>query len=149
MAWFPHYANIRALWHLKWRGANLFRAAMYADSDHHGYNENEVFKNFNLSMMYMDIENALAADMYVIGDWHLLCDQSPPAQVNAAVEFFSEISSRYASEPGLIYEIATNPAGTPPGKTFMIMPTRSARPFAKMRRGPLSWWARPNSPLMF
>lgn len=111
LIWFPQYANSRALADLRARGANLFRAAMYADSVHEGFNENETTRRLNRSLMYLAIENALAADMYVIVDWHLLLDRNPLFTVEAAKEFFDDISSRYAGQPGLIYEICNEPNG--------------------------------------
>jgi aryl-phospho-beta-D-glucosidase BglC (GH1 family) len=111
LIWFPQYVNIRAMADLRSRGANLFRAAMYADSLHEGYNDNEISKRLNFSLMCLAIENALAADMYIIVDWHLLQDKNPLVTVEAARVFFNEISSRYPDQPGLIYEICNEPSG--------------------------------------
>lgn len=111
LVWFPEYANFRALMDLRSRGANLFRAAMYADSIHEGYNENEISKRLNRSLLYLAVENALAADMYVIVDWHILLDQNPLLTVDAAVEFFDEVSSLYPDNPAIIYEICNEPNG--------------------------------------
>jgi aryl-phospho-beta-D-glucosidase BglC (GH1 family) len=111
LIWYPQYINYRALLDLRNRGANILRAAMYADSIYEGYNENEITKRLNLSLIYLAIENALATDMYVIVDWHLLLDKNPLFTVKAAMEFFNEISSRYPNHPGLLYEICNEPNG--------------------------------------
>jgi aryl-phospho-beta-D-glucosidase BglC (GH1 family) len=109
--WYPEYINAGALKTLKERGANLFRAAMYADSSYDGYNHNEFDKKFNETMLYLAVENALAEDMYVIADWHILIDKTPLKNMDAAVDFFKRLSKRFANEPGVIYEICNEPNG--------------------------------------
>lgn len=111
LVWYPQYVNARALFDLKSRGANLFRAAMYSDSGSGGYNENPEAKRLNTMYLYLAVENALAADMYAIVDWHLLMDENPMKTVDSAVEFFDAISRRYADEPGVLYEICNEPNG--------------------------------------
>jgi endoglucanase len=111
LTWYPEYVNAGALEFTKEQGANLFRAAMYSDDYSGGYLHSDIERKFNASVMYIAIENALAADMYVIADWHLLMDENPLQQTDAAVEFFSELSKRYAAEPGIIYEICNEPNG--------------------------------------
>ncbi len=111
LMWYPEYINARALADLKMRGANLFRAAMYADSHNGGYNENEQSRMLNKLFLFMAVENTLANDMYVIIDWHLLKDENPLKTVDEAVEFFAELSYRYQGEPGVIYEICNEPNG--------------------------------------
>jgi hypothetical protein len=59
----------------------------------------------------MALENTLGADMYAIVDWHVLRDENPLKYVREAVNFFEEVSSRYADEPGVIYEICNEPNG--------------------------------------
>jgi hypothetical protein len=111
LTWYPEYVNSGALAFAKEQGANLFRAAMYSDDYSGGYLHSEIERKFNKAVMYIAIENALEADMYVIADWHLLMDENPLKQTDAAVEFFSELSKRYANEPGIIYEICNEPNG--------------------------------------
>ncbi len=111
LTWYPQYINARALNSLKERGANLFRAAMYADSLHGGYNENDQSRTLNKLFLFMAVENSLANDMYVIIDWHLLKDETPLLNVDRAVEFFEEMSFRYWEEAGVIYEICNEPNG--------------------------------------
>jgi len=111
LQWYPEYTNSRALVTTKEYGANLFRAAMYADSSLGGYCQDEESAVYNKKMLYSTIENALAADMYVIADWHLLKDENPLSLVSKAIPFFDELSQFYADEPGVIYEICNEPNG--------------------------------------
>jgi len=112
LQWYPEYTNYRALTTTKEYGANLFRAAMYADSTLNGYCQDEESAAYNKKMLYNTIENALAADMYVIADWHILDDENPLSLTDKAVAFFDELSQYYADEPGVIYEICNEPNGS-------------------------------------
>lgn len=111
ITWYPEYTSYGAIQTTKEYGANLFRVAMYSDNAPGGYNYNETSAQFNRAVLYTAIENALAADMYVIADWHLLEDQNPLHQTDSAMLFFDELSARYAQEPGVIYEICNEPNG--------------------------------------
>jgi len=111
LQWYPQYTNYKALVTTKEYGANLFRAAMYVDSDLDGYSQDEKSAAYNKMMLYNAIENALAADMYVIADWHLLEDENPQSLINKAIPFFDELSQHYADEPGVVYEICNEPNG--------------------------------------
>lgn len=111
LQWYPEYINAGALRDLKQRGANLFRLAMYADSNNGGYNDAPLDKLRNQKLLRLGVENALAADMYVIVDWHLLEDQNPLKTVESAEEFFADISRLYAQHPAVIYEICNEPNG--------------------------------------
>ncbi len=111
LQWFPKYTNARALMTIGAYGANLFRVAMYADSSEGGYNESADAARRQREWMYSSVENALAADLYVIIDWHILKDKNPLRHLDAAIAFFGEISSRYGREPGVIYEICNEPNG--------------------------------------
>jgi len=116
LQWYPTYMNSRALLTTRDYGANMVRAAMYADSIHGGYNQDTVFMNWNRNMMYMTIENALSSDMYVIADWHLLMDKTPLTYMQEASLFFDNLSKHYADEPGVLYEICNEPNGDVPWK---------------------------------
>ena len=106
--WYPEYINASALSTLKEYGANVFRVAMYtAHSD--GYVEDS---KQNKIYVYQAIENALSQDMYVIVDWHVLRDENPIVYMEEALEFFAEVSERYAEEKGIIYEICNEPNGS-------------------------------------
>ena len=65
----------------------------------------------SLNYLYMGIESALAADMYVIVDWHILKDSDPNEYAEEAKEFFAEISDHYSGNPAILYEICNEPNG--------------------------------------
>lgn len=109
--WYPEYVCTTAIGETKKRGANLFRLAMYADSKHGGYSESDAAAAQNKRILYQGIENALASDMYVIVDWHLLKDENPLNIVGNAIPFFREVTSRYPNHPAIIYEICNEPNG--------------------------------------
>lgn len=111
LRWYPEYINYAAMSTIRGYGANLFRLAMYADKNKGGFNESWEAQVINKQLVYIGIENALAADMYVIVDWHLLEDKNPLYNVESAEEFFREISSRYPDHPGILYEICNEPNG--------------------------------------
>lgn len=107
IVWFPRYLNGATMEALHRRGANVQRLAMYTDG-HEGYVEEP---ELSLNYLYMGIESALAADMYVIVDWHILEDGDPNQYQEEAVAFFQEITSHYGNNPALIYEICNEPNG--------------------------------------
>lgn len=110
--WYPQFINVRALLDIKSRGANLFRVAMYADSNKGGYNAGDDKRELNKRLLRFAVENSLAADLYTIIDWHLLEDENPLKRVEQAVDFFDEMSRLYSDEPGIIYEICNEPNGS-------------------------------------
>ena len=107
----PEYTSYSAIRTTKDYGANLFRAAMYSDHAPGGYDSAETNAGFDKAILFTAIENARAADMYVIASWHLMEDQNPLTQTDSAIRFFDELSSLYADEPGIIYEICNEPNG--------------------------------------
>lgn len=52
------------------------------------------------------VDNAIDAGVYVIVDWH---DHDAHRRTDAAVEFFSEISAKYAGVPNVLYETFNEP----------------------------------------
>lgn len=107
LAWFPEYTNYASLKTLRAYGANVFRAAVYpAQND--GYLEEP---ELNMKLLYAAIENARAADLYTIVDWHVLQDKNPNKHVEEAKEFFSDVAKQYRNDPGIIYEICNEPNG--------------------------------------
>lgn len=105
--WYPRYLNGSAMETLAGYGANVQRIAMYTEPDN-AYIENP---KQSLNYLYIGIESVLAADMYVIVDWHILEDGNPNQYVNEAVEFFDEISRHYGDNPAVLYEICNEPNG--------------------------------------
>ena len=106
LGWYPRYINASALQTLKEYGANVIRLALYSETKA-GYLE----EPYSLDMLYIGIENAVAEDMYVIVDWHILSDGNPLTHAEDAEEFFSEVSRRYANVPNVLYEICNEPNG--------------------------------------
>ena len=106
MLWYPQYANANAMQTLKSYGANTFRIALYSDDPAGGYVQK---KEETMQLAYMAIENAISMDMYIIVDWHVLRDENPLYNQDAAVEFFREIASHYGDCPNIIYEICNEP----------------------------------------
>lgn len=109
--WFPQYANPQAIRQTRALGANVFRVAMYADSQGGAYNESKEARERNAYLLTLAVDYALAEDMYAIIDWHLLKDETPLKHADSAVEFFREMSVRYAGNPAVIYEICNEPNG--------------------------------------
>ena len=66
---------------------------------------------YNLNILRTGIEAAIAADQYVIVDWHILEDNDPHIHMEEAKVFFSMISEEYAGVPNFLYEICNEPNG--------------------------------------
>lgn len=111
LAWYPEYTSLSSIQTTKDYGANLFRAAMYVDDDSGNYTRDEADQAKNRDAMYTAIDNALSLDMYVIADWHIREDGNPLNRMDDAIEFFDALSQRYADQPGLLYEISSDPNG--------------------------------------
>lgn len=107
IGWYPRYLNGGSMRSLKEWGANLVRLAMYTESTTGYITQPES----NLDLLYMGIESALAEELYVIVDWHVLKDQNPLKYVEEAEVFFREIASHYRDHPGILYEICNEPNG--------------------------------------
>ncbi len=108
LMWYPEYTNYAALSTLREYGANVFRVAVYP-AQKGGYLEEP---ELNEKLLFAAIENALAADMYVIVDWHVLQDKNPRKHEKEAKRFFQAVAGRYGQEPGIIYEICNEPNGS-------------------------------------
>ncbi len=108
--WFSDVITYESLENLKnnW-SINVFRIAMYTDSNGSGYIYN---KSSNKQTVDEIINMAIKLDMYVIVDWHILSDNNPQTHIEDAQVFFEEISSKYAHIPNVIYEICNEPNGT-------------------------------------
>lgn len=105
MQWKPEFASTGSFRALKKLGANLIRIAMYTDEG--GYlTHPEVTKE-----VFRAADAAIAEDMYVIVDWHILHDGNPMNNQGKAAEFFKQVSSRYADSPAVLYEICNEPNG--------------------------------------
>lgn len=85
---------------------NVFRIAMYTE-DATGYVRNPAVKDIVTRI----IDDCIDLGIYVIVDWHILYDHTPLKYKDYAVDFFSDISARYADYPNIIYEICNEPNG--------------------------------------
>ena len=110
IAWFPDYVNRDGFQTLRddW-GANLIRIAMYTD-ENGGYcaggNQDQLKK-----LVSTGVDYATELGMYVIIDWHVLHDLNPLKNKDEAEKFFEEMSSKYADNDNVIYEICNEPNG--------------------------------------
>ena len=99
--WWPRFYNESAVKWLKsdWN-VNVVRASMGIDPEG-AYLDN---REFALEKMKAVIEAAIAADVYVIIDWH-----SHELYQEEALEFFGEMAKTYGANPHVIYELFNEP----------------------------------------
>ncbi len=112
LAWFPDYVNEDAFRTLRddW-GANVVRLAMYT-AEYGGYcngGDREALKD----LIDKGVKAADKLDMYAIIDWHILQDGNPQTHQDEAVEFFAEMSAKYAQYDNVLYEICNEPQNSP------------------------------------
>lgn len=106
LQWYGQFAGAQAVKNTAAFGANLFRVAMYTGEN--GYlSQPEAMKKKAIAA----IDAAIAQDMYVIIDWHILSDGNPMSHVGEAEAFFSEMAQRYQDRPEVLYEICNEPNG--------------------------------------
>ncbi len=106
LQWYSKFASSNAVGATASYGANLFRAAMYTEEG--GYLSD---KDGILKMLYETVDGAIARNMYVIVDWHILSDGNPLTHESDAKTFFRKVARRYADTPNVIYEICNEPNG--------------------------------------
>ena len=106
LTWFPQFVNQGLFKQLseEWN-TNLIRLAMYSHDYVNGNREK------NLKILHEGIKYAIANDMYVIVDWHILKDNNPNQNLAQAIEFFNQIAKEYANVPNIIFEISNEPNG--------------------------------------
>ena len=106
LTWFPKYVNNGLFKQLsaEWN-TNLIRLAMYSDDYVHGDRKK------NLEILRKGVEYAIANDMYVIVDWHILKDNNPNENLAEAIDFFNQMAKEYANVPNVIFEICNEPNG--------------------------------------
>ena len=112
LGWFPQYVNEAAIrqFNEEW-GCNVFRLAMYT-AEGAGYCTNgDEHKQKLKELVHKGVEAAIAEDMYVIIDWHILQDQDPNKYKDEAKKFFEEMAKTYKDDPHVIYEICNEPNG--------------------------------------
>lgn len=106
MQWYSQYASSGAIRTTASYGANLFRVAMYTGEG--GYLSNP--KDMEQKTIQA-VDAAIANDMYVILDWHVLSDGNPKDHLKEAKAFFTAMAKRYKDEPAVLYEICNEPNG--------------------------------------
>ncbi|MDD6573022.1 MAG: cellulase family glycosylhydrolase [Thermoflexaceae bacterium] len=110
IAWYPEYVNYDSFKTLRDEfGANVIRLAMYT-GEGGGYcaggNQEELKKLIDEGVKY-----ATDLSMYVIIDWHILSDNNPNTNKDAAKVFFEEMSKKYGDYDNVFYEICNEPNG--------------------------------------
>ncbi len=110
LAWFPDYVNEECFkeLHEKWN-VNVIRLAMYT-AESGGYCT-DGDKEYLKGLIRDGVKYALAQDMYVIIDWHILSDNNPNMNIDEAKDFFAEMSAKYAEAKHVLYEICNEPNG--------------------------------------
>lgn len=104
--WFGQFTSAQSIQNTARYGANVFRVAMYTGEG--GYlSQPEQMKR----QLIAAADAAIAQDMYVILDWHILSDGNPSAHTQEAVAFFTEMAQRYKDCPAVLYEICNEPNG--------------------------------------
>ena len=106
LTWYPDFINASLFRQISedWN-CNFIRLAMYSSLYCGGQKE----ENFRL--MKQGIDLAVASDMYVLVDWHILDDNDPNINLNEAIAFFDRIAAEYADVPNLVFEICNEPNG--------------------------------------
>lgn len=104
--WYPQFTSQAALANTARYGANLFRVAMYTEEGGYLHNPKTV-----LNQTIQAVEAAIAQDMYVIVDWHILSDGNPMTHLTEAKAFFTEMATRYGDNPAVLFEICNEPNG--------------------------------------
>ena len=108
LVWYPNMVSENLFRQVSedW-GGNLIRLAMYSED----YCADEDLRDKSLALVRKGIDAAIAADMYVIVDWHIMNDSDPNEHKEEAKAFFDRIASEYADSPNLIFEICNEPNG--------------------------------------
>ncbi len=117
LAWFPDYVSEDAFRTLRddW-GANVVRLAMYT-AEYGGYCSGGDRQKLT-DLIDKGVKAADALGMYVIIDWHILQDGDPTTHQSEAVEFFTQMSQRYAAYDNVLYEICNEPQNSPWGSVI-------------------------------
>ena len=107
LTWYPDFVSESLFRQISedW-SCDLVRLAMYA-SVYCGEEGKE-----GLALMEKGIEAAVAADMYVLVDWHILENGDPNEHIDEAKAFFEYVAAAYADCPNLLFEICNEPNGT-------------------------------------
>ena len=106
LQWYGQFTSAQAIRNTASFGANLFRVAMYTAEGGYISQPDKIKKD-----LVAAVDAALAQDMYVIIDWHILSDGNPMTYAKEAEGFFSQMAQRYKDQPGVLYEVCNEPNG--------------------------------------
>ena len=112
LSWFPDYVNYDLFKQMRdeWN-VNVVRFAMYT-AEYNGYCTGDWNNRETLKKLIDDgVKYANELGLYVIIDWHILSDSNPNNYKNESLEFFREMSAKYAGYQNVIYEICNEPNG--------------------------------------
>lgn len=84
----------------------MFRVAAYSSEGGYIADPDGV-----LERTFAAADNAIAEDMYVIIDWHILSDGDPLTNADYGEDFLKKAAQRYKDSPAVIYEICNEPNG--------------------------------------
>lgn len=104
--WYSQFTSREASANTAAYGANLFRVAVYTGEGGYISQPRAVMEK-----TLQAVDGAIANDMYVIIDWHILSDGNPMTYRTQAREFFDQLSRRYRNQPAVLYEICNEPNG--------------------------------------
>ena len=106
LTWYPEFVDEQVFTDAaEVFGSNAIRLAMYSEE----YVKDEATRQTSLELVRKGIDAAIAADLYVIVDWHVLEDANPLTYMDDAIGFFQTIASEYADCPNILYEICNEP----------------------------------------
>lgn len=110
LAWFSQYINQPFFdeLHQDWN-ANVVRLALYT-AESGGYCTDGDRTQLT-QLVQQGIDQATAADLYAIVDWHILSDANPLNHLEEAKTFFSSLAEKNAHATNIIYEICNEPNG--------------------------------------
>jgi hypothetical protein len=141
MQWYSQFANAYSIGKTGELGANVFRVAMYTGEG--GYISDP--KGMK-SKVIASVDAAIACDMYVIIDWHILSDGNPQTYKSEAKAFFAEMAERYKDSPAVIYEVCNEPNGNvswekdiKPYEEELVSTIRAHSPKAIILLGSSTW----------
>ncbi len=119
--WYGSFCSSGAISTTADYGANVFRVAMYVGEG--GYLQD---MDGMRRRAFAAADAAIANDMYVILDWHILNgDTANPKNYQAqAIAFFKAAAERYKNTPNVLYELCNEPNGN-------VSWERDVRPYAQ------------------
>ncbi|MCR5775205.1 MAG: cellulase family glycosylhydrolase [Lachnospiraceae bacterium] len=105
ITWYPDFINANCFRQVsqEWE-ANLIRVPVYSE-------EYVKKREECLTLARKAIDTAIAEDMYVLLDWHILEDKDPNIHIEEAKDMFDTLCAEYADVPNVIYEICNEPNG--------------------------------------